>query len=72
MRVRENDTGQMAVTDVTEFKVRGGKAYLSPVIDCFDGEPAAWTVSSRPDSALTGSSLEKYLAKRPRGWASML
>lgn len=43
---------RMAVTDVTEFKVRGGKAYLSPVIDCFDGEPAAWSVSRHPDSGL--------------------
>ena len=57
----------MAVTDVTEFKVRGGKAYLSPVIDCFDGEPAAWSVSRHPDSALADSSLESYLARRPAG-----
>ena len=53
------------VTDVTEFRVRGGKAYLSPVIDCFDGEPAAWSVSRHPDSELTDSSLESYLARRP-------
>ena len=58
---------RMAVTDVTEFKVRGGKAYLSPVIDCFDGEPAAWSVSRHPDSALADSSLESYLARRPAG-----
>lgn len=53
------------VTDVTEFRVRGGKAYLSPVIDCFDGEPAAWSVSRHPDSELADSSLESYLARRP-------
>ena len=58
---------RMAVTDVTEFKVRGGKAYLSPVIDCFDGEPAAWSVSRHPDSGLADSSLESYLARRPGG-----
>ena len=45
--------------------MRGGKAYLSPVIDCFDGEPAAWSVSRHPDSELTDSSLESYLARRP-------
>lgn len=28
----------MVVTDVTEFKVRDGKAYLSSILDCFDGE----------------------------------
>lgn len=53
---------QMVVTDVTEFAVGGRKAYLSPVIDCFDGLPAAWSVSSHPDSALCDSSLEGYLA----------
>lgn len=53
------------VTDGTEFAVRGGKAYLSPVVDCFDGMPVAWSVSRRPDSALADSSLEAFLAKRP-------
>lgn len=62
--------GELAVTDVTEFKVGGGsapaaKVYLSPVLDCFDGLPAAWSASTRPDSELCDSSLEGYLAGAP-------
>lgn len=33
------------VTDVTEFKVAGAKAYLSPVMDLFNNEIVAWSVS---------------------------
>lgn len=30
------------VTDVTEFKVAGAKAYLSPVMDLYNNEIIAW------------------------------
>ena len=36
-------------TDVTEFKVADRKAYLSPIIDMFNGEIIASTISDRPD-----------------------
>ena len=36
-------------TDVTEFKVADRKAYLSPIIDMFNGEIIAYTISDRPD-----------------------
>lgn len=36
------------VTDVTEFKVAGGKAYLSPVMDLYNNEIVAWSVSKSP------------------------
>ena len=36
------------VTDVTEFKVAGGKAYLSPVMDLYNNEIVAWSVSRSP------------------------
>ena len=36
-------------TDVTEFAVAGGKAYLSPVMDMVSNEIVAWSVSARPD-----------------------
>lgn len=58
---------RMVVTDVTEFKLRDGKAYLSPIVDCFDGEPAAWSVSRHPDSSLADSSLASFLGRRPEG-----
>ena len=38
------------LTDITEFHIPAGKAYLSPVVDCFDGMLVSWTVSTRPDA----------------------
>ena len=45
------------VTDLTEFSIPAGKAYLSPVIDCYDGMPVAWTIGTGPDSALANGML---------------
>ena len=53
--------GVLAVTDVTELAMDGYKCYLSPVVDCFDGMPAAWSLSLHPDSALCSSSLRSCL-----------
>lgn len=39
------------VTDVTEFKVAGGKAYLSPVMDLYNNEIVAWSVTRSPNFA---------------------
>lgn len=39
------------VTDVTEFKVAGAKAYLSPVMDLFNNEIVAFSISRRPNMA---------------------
>ena len=46
------EPGLLVVTDVTEFRLDGYKAYLSPAIDCFDGWPVCWSVSRHPDKAL--------------------
>nr|WP_303792469.1 DDE-type integrase/transposase/recombinase [Bifidobacterium catenulatum] len=45
------------VTDLTEFSIPAGKACLSPVIDCHDGMPVAWTIGTSPDSALANGML---------------
>lgn len=58
---------ELVVTDVTELKAGGAKVYLSPVVDCFDGMPAAWSISLHPDSALCDSSLLGYLETLPEG-----
>ena len=66
--------GSLAVTDVSELPACGTKLYLSPVVDCFDGLPAAWGLSRHPDSSLCDGSLAAYLdgpagglpADRPR------
>ncbi|CUJ45709.1 Integrase core domain [Achromobacter kerstersii] len=51
------------VTDVTEFKVRGEKLYLSPVMDLYNGEIVAYETSRRPVFKLVGSMLKKALAR---------
>ena len=38
-------------TDITEFAVAGGKAYLSPVMDMVTNEIVAWSVSAHPNIA---------------------
>lgn len=40
------------LTDITEFHIPDGKVYLSPIIDCFDGLPVAWTIGTHPDAEL--------------------
>ena len=40
---------QKWATDVTEFKVADRKAYLSPIIDMFNGEIISYIISDRPD-----------------------
>lgn len=50
------------VTDITEFRIPAGKAYLSPVIDCHDGMPVAWTIGTRPDAELANRMLREACA----------
>lgn len=45
-------------TDVTEFKVAGAKAYLSPVMDLFNNEIVAWSVSRSPNFAQIAEMLD--------------
>ena len=52
--VLERDFGTPApnrkwATDVTEFKVGDRKAYLSPILDMFNGEIISYTISDSPD-----------------------
>lgn len=64
---RADAPGRLLVTDVTEFKAGGGKVYLSPVVDCYDGMPVSWSISRHPDSELCDSSLRKALDALPHG-----
>ena len=43
---------QKWLTDITEFHIPAGKVYLSPIIDCFDGLPVAWTIGTSPSARL--------------------
>ena len=53
---------QKWATDVTEFKVADRKAYLSPIIDMFNGEIIAYTISDSPDLKMVMDMM--YSAKR--------
>lgn len=59
--------GALLVTDVTEIRLNGFRVYLSPVIDCWDGCPASWSISPHPDQELCDSSLAAALALEPEG-----
>lgn len=54
---------QKWVTDVTEFKIRGEKLYLSPVMDLYNGEIVAYETSQRPVFKLVGTMVKKALAR---------
>ncbi|MCH4814097.1 IS3 family transposase, partial [Halomonas neptunia] len=46
------------LTDITEFHIRAGKVYLSPIIDCFDGLVISWAIGSKPDADLVNTMLD--------------
>lgn len=50
------------LTDITEFKIREEKVYLSPIIDCFDGMPITWTVGTSPNAELVNTMLDNAIA----------
>ena len=56
-------------TDITEFRLPDDprKAYLSPIVDLFDGKPVAWSISPSPDADLVNSSLEGACARLGEG-----
>ena len=54
---RANKPNELWITDVTEFRIPAGKAYLSPIVDCFDGMPLSWSISTSPDAEMANSSL---------------
>ncbi|MGJ1267188.1 IS3 family transposase [Sphingobacterium spiritivorum] len=62
---------QKWVTDVTEFKVRGNKLYLSPIIDLFNQEVISYEITERPVFKGIMDMLKKALP-RARGAAQLL
>ena len=49
------------LTDITEFRIRAGKVYLSPMIDCFDGMVISWAIGTKPDADLANTMLDAAL-----------
>lgn len=54
-------------TDVTEFRLSFGRAYLAPVYDFGSKEIVAWSTSRRPDMAQQTRLLDSLMAKKPKG-----
>ena len=49
------------LTDITEFSIKAGKVYLSPIIDCFDGKPIERTIGTSPNAQLVNSMLQNAI-----------
>ena len=56
-RFHADEPNELWITDVTEFRIPAGKVYLSPIVDCFDGMPLSWSISTSPDAEMANSSL---------------
>ncbi len=52
---------QKWLTDITEFSIKAGKVYLSPLIDCLDGMPISWTIGTSPNAELVNTMLKKAI-----------
>jgi len=63
---------QKWVTDVTEFKVKGEKLYLSPVLDLYNGEIVAYQTARRPQFVMITDMLEKAFNRLEEGDSPML
>ncbi|PYB72250.1 IS3 family transposase [Pseudomonas soli] len=50
---------QKWATDVTEFKVKGQKLFLSPVMDLYNGEILAYQINRRPEFKMVSAMLEQ-------------
>lgn len=53
---RSNKPNELWITDAAEFRIPAGKVYLSPIVDCFDGMPLSWSISTSPDAEMANSS----------------
>lgn len=61
------EPNQKWLTDITEFHIPAGKVYLSPIIDCFDGLPVAWTIGTSPNAELVNTMLDIAIKTLPDG-----
>ena len=50
-------------TDVTEFKIGDKKAYLSPILDMYNGEIISYTISDSPDLRMVMNMVNSAIRK---------
>ena len=67
-----NKPYEKLVTDVTEFKVCNEKVYLSPVMDLFNREIVAHSISRNPSFTQTKEMLNRLFAKIPSSATPLL
>lgn len=60
------------LTDVTEFHLNNYKVYLSPVIDCFNGEIISWTISQSPSLEFVTTMLKNAIRRVGRGFGVVI
>ena len=60
------------VTDVTEFKLFGGKLYLSPILDLYNGEIISYEINRRPVFNMVLEMLNKALERKKEDDTLML
>ena len=64
---RAEKPNDLWITDITEFHIPAGKLYLSPIIDCFDGMPISWSMSTSPNAEMANNSLLGACAQLKEG-----
>ena len=57
-----DEPNKLWLTDITEFSIKAGKVYLSPIIDCLDGMPVTWTIGTSPNAELVNTMLKNAIA----------
>lgn len=67
-----NKPYEKLTTDVTEFSIASGKAYLSPIQDLFNGEIISYSVTQRPVYAQIQDMLSKAFSIIPNGSGALL
>ena len=58
-------------TDVTHFKIRDKRIYLSPIMDLYNNEIVAYSISLHPDLAQMREMLEELSERLPQGARSV-
>ena len=58
---------ELWLTDISEFSIPAGKAYLSPIVDCFEGYLPSWTIGTAPNAQLANMMLDKAVLTLEEG-----
>lgn len=60
-KFKAEEPGTKLATDITELKFKGVRYYLSPMMDLFNREITAFTISKRPTYSLVESMMNKVI-----------